>query len=149
MSIFGKFFKNEKTTKKVERHKPDTQIKPESVKPKKKIYYQEEVLDKQEFYFDSSTRNNKNQQPHASLQIGTGDGNWSRLPTTTAKTHDKSQYIYLKNPSKDGKQIKMRRRIITGSINKRLNKAKNRSKLEYSDMKKIKAFINKELEKNK
>ena len=43
----------------------------------------------------------------------------------------------------------MRRRIITGSIKKRLNKAKNRSKLEYSDMKKIKAFINKELEKNK
>ena len=81
------------------------------------------------------------------MQIGTGDGNWSRLPTTTAETHGKHQYIYLKNPSKDGKQIKMRRRIITGSINKRLNKAKNRSKLEYSDMKKIKAFINKELEK--
>ena len=86
---------------------------------------------------------------HASLQIGTGDGNWSRMSTTTAKTHDKSQYIYLKNPSKDGKQIKMRRRIITGSIKKRLNRAKNRPNLEASDMKKIKAFINKELEKNK
>ena len=75
--------------------------------------------------------------------------NWSRLHTTTAKTHDKSQYIYLKNPSKEGKQIKMRRSIITGTISKRLNRAKNRPKLEASDMKKIKAFINKELEKNK
>ena len=83
------------------------------------------------------------------MQIGTGDGNWSRLHTTTAKTHYKSQYIYLKNPSKDGKKIKMRRRIITGSIKKRLNRAKNRPNLEASDMKKIKAFINKELEKNK
>ena len=43
----------------------------------------------------------------------------------------------------------MRRSIITGTISKRLNKAKNRPKLEYSDMKKIKAFINKELVKNK
>ena len=51
--------------------------------------------------------------------------------------------------AKDGKQIKMRRRIITSSTKQRLNKARNRSKLEYSDMKKIKAFINKELEKNK
>ena len=83
------------------------------------------------------------------MQIGTGDGNWSRLHTTTAKTHDKSQYIYLKNPSKEGKKIKMRRHIFTGSTRTRLNKAKNRPKLEYSDMKKIKAFINKELEKNK
>ena len=137
MSIFDKFFKNEKKAAKA------------PIKKKKKIYYQEDVLDKQEFYFDASTRNNKNQKPHASLQIGTGDGNWSRLPTTTAKTHGKHQYIYLKNPSKDGKQIKMRRRIITSSTKQRLNKARNRSKLEYSDMKKIKAFINKELEKNK
>ena len=135
MSIFDKFFKNEKKAAKA------------PIKKKKKIYYQEDVLDKQEFYFDSSTRNNKNQKPHASLQIGTGDGNWSRLHTTTAKTHDKSQYIYLKNPSKDGKKIKMRRKIITNSIKSRMNKAKNRPKLEYSDMKKIKAFINKELEK--
>ena len=29
-----------------------------------------------------------------------------------------------------------------------MNKVKNRPKLEYSDIKKIKAFINKELEKN-
>ena len=137
MSIFDKFFKNEKKAAKA------------PIKKKKKIYYQEDVLDKQEFYFDVSTKNNKNQKPHASLQIGTGDGNWSRLPTTTAKTHGKHQYIYLKNPSKDGKQIKMRRRIITGSIKKRLNRAKNRPNLEASDMKKIKAFINKELEKNK
>ena len=43
----------------------------------------------------------------------------------------------------------MRRHIFTGSTRTRLNKAKNRPKLEYSDMKKIKAFINKELEKNK
>ena len=83
------------------------------------------------------------------MQIGIGDGNWSRLPTTTAKTHGKHQYIYLKNKSKDGKQIKMRRRIITNSIKSRMNRVKNRSKLEASDMKKIKAFINKELEKNK
>ena len=137
MSIFDKFFKNEKKAAKA------------PIKKKKKIYYQEDVLDKQEFYFDASTRNNKNQKPHASLQIGTGDGNWSRLHTTTAKTHDKSQYIYLKNPSKEGKKIKMRRHIFTGSTRTRLNKAKNRPKLEYSDMKKIKAFINKELEKNK
>lgn len=81
------------------------------------------------------------------MQIGTGDGNWSRLHTTT-DVKNKSQYIYLKNPSKDGKQIKMRRRIITSSTKQRLNKARNKSKLEYSDMKKIKAFINKELEKN-
>ena len=106
-------------------------------------------MDKQEFYFDASTSNNRKQTPHASLQIGTGDGNWSRLPTTTAKTHGKHQYIYLKNKSKDGKQIKMRRRIITNSIKSRMNRVKNRSKLEASDMKKIKAFINKELEKNK
>lgn len=137
MSIFDKFFKNEKKAAKA------------PIKKKKKIYYQEDVLDKQEFYFDASTRNNKKQKPHASLQIGTGDGNWSRLHTTTAKTHDKSQYIYLKNPSKEGKQIKMRRSIITGTISKRLNRAKNRPKLEASDMKKIKAFINKELEKSK
>ena len=83
------------------------------------------------------------------MQIGTGDGNWSRLHTATAETHGKHQYIYLKNPSKEGKQIKMRRKIITNSIKSRMNKAKNRPKLEYSDMKKIKAFINKELEKNK
>ena len=92
MSIFDNFFKNEKKAAKA------------PIKKKKKIYYQEDVLDKQEFYFDASTSNNKSQKPHASLQIGTGDGNWSRLPTTTAKTHDKRQYIYLKNPSKDGQR---------------------------------------------
>ena len=145
MSIFDKLFKNNQA----DSHKADTPTKPESVKPKKKIYYQESVLNKQEFYYDASTTGNKNKIMHASLQIGTGDGNWSRMSTTTAKTHDKSQYIYLKNPSKEGKQIKMRRHIFTGSTRTRLNKAKNRPKLEYSDMKKIKAFINKELEKNK
>lgn len=149
MSIFDKFFKNEKTTKKVERHKTDTPTKPKSVKPKKKIYYQESTLNKKELFFDKSTMNNNKHVPHASLQIGTGDGNWSRLTTTTSEVKDRSQYIYLKNPSKEGKQIKMRKKILTNSIKTRLNKAKNRPNLEKSDMVKIKNFINKELEKRK
>ena len=143
MSIFDKFFKNNQA----DSHKTDTPTKPESVKPKKKIYYQESVLNKQEFYYDASTTGNKNKIMHASLQIGKGDGKWSRMSTTTADVKNKSQYINLKNLSKDGKQIKMRKKILTGTIRTRLNKAK-RPKLETADMKKIKNFINKKIKDN-
>lgn len=143
MSIFDKLFKNNQA----DSHKADTPTKPKSVKPKKKIYYQESVLNKQEFYYDASTTRNKNKIMHASLQIGTGDGNWSRMSTTTANVKNKSQYIVLKTPSKNGKQAKISKHILTGTIRTRLNKAK-RPKLDKSDMKKIKSFLSRKIKNN-
>lgn len=113
---------------------------------RKKFFYSENELEKQKFYYDAATSNNKNGVMHASLQIGTSHGKWSRMPTTTSKIKDKSQYIYLKNPSFNGDKIKLRRQILTSSKKTRHGRA-TRPKLEQTDISKIKAFINKLINK--
>lgn len=110
-------------------------------KPKKKIYYSEATLNKQEFFYDKSTTNNPRRIKHASLQIGEGNGEWSRMSSTTSPTKKhKKDYIKLDNLTNKGKVQYLNTKIKTNSINTRENKA-NRSSLTDRDLMKIKKVI--------
>lgn len=110
-------------------------------KAKKKIYYSEATLNKQEFFYDKSTTNNPRKIKHASLQIGEGNGEWSRMSSTTSPTKKhKKDYIKLDNLTNKGKVQYLNTKIKTNSINTRENKA-NRSSLTDRDLMKIKKAI--------
>lgn len=110
-------------------------------KAKKKIYYSEATLNKQEFFYDKSTTNNPRRIKHASLQIGEGNGEWSRMSSTTSPTKKhKKDYIKLDNLTNKGKVQYLNTKIKTNSINTRENKA-NRSSLTDRDLMKIKKAI--------
>ena len=105
----------------------------------KNIIFNEDTLNKGEFYYDTATTNNPKHKIHASLQIGTDGEKWSRMSSTTSPAKNK-KYIKLSNQSKAGKSTYLHKSIKTGPIASRKKKAK-RPPLTDSDKGKIRSFI--------
>ncbi len=118
-------------------------------KPKKKIYYSEAILNKQEFYIDRLTHGNDSKKIHASLQIGEGDNRWSRMTsTTTPEKGQRRKYIQLDNPTKNGEIAYLNTQIRTSKLSTRLKLKKNHHQLTQNDLSRIKKVINRKLRKN-
>lgn len=159
MSFFNKFIKkdiNRQSSKNIKRQ--DSNIgsrinKKSSVanktKPPRKVLFDEETLNKQEFYRDKSTMKNSSKKIHSSLQIGTNGNEWSKMTTTThpRKGH-KNDYIKLDNPTFDGHINYLEKSITTNSIKTRGERV-NRPSLTEEDLLKIKHNINDKVQKKK